>query len=122
MRIVTLLIVLTCTACSPLYGRDVANFTAFPEDLPAVGTSASDLDAWFEKLGYAPASDVWQSESQLRRAPGAPLVYAVERDKIWWKTRARTVRDFCTTQKFIYYRLDTQQRLERAIQNKRSVC
>lgn len=122
MRILVLLTLMACVACRPMYARDIAKLTAFPEELPAVGTSASDLDAWFDKLGYAPSADVWQSESELRRQTGDPLVYAIEQDKTWWKARARTVQDFCITQKFIYYRLDTERRLERAIQNRRSVC
>jgi hypothetical protein len=122
MRIVLLLALLAIAACRPIYGRDVANLTAFPEDLPAVGTSAAMLDEWFDKLGYAPGPHVFQSESELRRQPGAPLVYALETDRSWWLMRARTTQDFCTTQKFIYYKLDHERKLQRAIQNKRSVC
>lgn len=122
MRIVMLLILLASVACRPIYGRDVANFTAFPEKLPAVGTPLGDLEVWFDKLGYAPGPDVFQSEGELRRQPGAPLVYAIETDRDWWRMRVRTVQDYCVTQKFIYYQLDAGQNLLKAIQNKRSVC
>ena len=122
MRIVLLLTLLAAVACRPIYGRDVANLTAFPENLPAVGTSIDQLDIWFDKLGYAPGPDVFQSEGELRRQSGAPLVYALEADKSWWRMRARTIQDFCVTQKFIYYQLDAEQKLERAVQNRRSVC
>ena len=122
MRIVLLLTLLAVVACRPIYGRDVANFTAFPEELPAVGTSIADLETWFDKLGYAPGPDVYQTESELRRQPGAPLVYATQHDKSWWLMRVRTVQDYCVTQKFIYFKLNAEQKLQRAIQNVRSVC
>ncbi len=122
MRIVLLLTLLAVVACRPIYGRDVANFTAFPEKLPDIGTPADMLEEWFDKLGYAPGPDVFQSEGELRRQPGAPLAYALEADRSWWLMRARTIQDYCVTQKFIYYKLDPERKLLRAIQNKRSVC
>lgn len=122
MRIILLLTLLGVIACRPIYGRDVANFTAFPEKLPSVGTPAADLEIWFDKMGYAPGPDVYQSESELRRQPGAPITYASEANRSWWLMRSRTIQDYCVTQKFIYFKLDAAQNLSRAIQNKRSVC
>lgn len=122
MRTLMLLTLLAFVACRPIYGRDVANLTAFAEKLPAIGTSVGELEVWFNKLGYAPGPDVFQSESELLRQPGSPLVYALEADRNWWLMRVRTVQDYCVTQKFIYYQLDVDRKLQRAIQNKRSVC
>lgn len=122
MRIVMILMLLATVACRPIYGRDVANLTAFPEHLPAIGTSTSDLEVWFDNRGYAPGPSVFQSEGELRRQPGSPLVYALEADRLWWHTRVRTVQDYCVTQKFIYFQVDADGGLSQAIQNKRSVC
>lgn len=122
MRFILLLTLLATVACRPIYGRDVANFTAFPEKLPGVGASLQDLETWFDKRGYAPGPDVYQSEAELRRQHGAPITYALDADRSWWFMRARTIQDYCVTQKFIYFKLDGAQQLTRAIQNKRSVC
>lgn len=122
MRPILLLLLVATMACRPIYGRDVANFTAFPEKLPSVGTPIPELEVWFDKRGYAPGADVYQSEAELRRQPGAPITYTMDSDRSWWLMRARTVQDYCVTQKFIYFKLDGSQKLLRAIQNKRSVC
>lgn len=122
MRFILFITLLAFVACRPIYGRDVGNFTAFPEKLPGIGTSAEELNGWFDKRGYAPGPDVYQSEAELRRQPGAPITYTNESDRSWWLTRNRTIQDYCVTQKFIYFKLDAARKLVRAIQNKRSVC
>lgn len=122
MRAILLLCLVVATACRPIYGRDVANFTAFPEKLPAIGTPLSELEVWFDKLGYAPGPDVFQAEGELRNPPNGPQLYLLDEDRSWWRSRVRTVQDYCVTQKFIYYKLDDAETLRRAIQNKRSVC
>ncbi|MGD1926835.1 MAG: hypothetical protein ACFB03_22020 [Paracoccaceae bacterium] len=122
MRIFLIVCLLVATACRPIYTRDVANFGAFPEPVPPVGTAIAELDVWFDKRGYAPGPSVWMAESELRRVQGGALVYALEEDKLWWQTRVRGVQDFCVTQKFVYFRLDAEQRLTRAIQNSHSEC
>ena len=38
------------------------------------------------------------------------------------ESAGETVQDFCVTRKFIYYKLDADQKLVRAIQNNRSNC
>ena len=122
MRLILILCVLAIAACRPIYSRDVANFTAFPEQMPGPGTAFGELEIWFNKRGFAPGSDVFQSESELRRKPGAPITYTLVADRSWWLSRVRTVQDFCVTQKFIYYKLDAEQKLTQAIQNNRSLC
>ncbi|MEM9060928.1 MAG: hypothetical protein AAGD13_10750 [Pseudomonadota bacterium] len=122
MRVLLILCLSVAVSCRPIYTRDVANFTAFPEPVPPVGTPYAEMEVWFEKRGYAPAPEVWQAEGELRRVQGGPLVYALEKDRMWWQARVRAVQDFCVTQKFIYYRLDLDQRLVRAIQNSHSQC
>ena len=89
MRALLLLTLLITVACRPMYGRDLANFTTFPDSMPGLGTHIGDLETWFDGRGYSPSSDVFQAESELRRHPGTPLAYALEQDRSWWKARAK---------------------------------
>ncbi|MEO1490661.1 MAG: hypothetical protein AAFV19_00725 [Pseudomonadota bacterium] len=123
MRIaLAVIFVLALGACRVPYPHEYANFTAFPEPVPPVGTPVAELDAWFHKRGYGPGPRVRQSEAELRRQPGEPLVYSVEADRTWWLTQHRVIRDFCVTQKTIFYRLDAEDRLQKAVQGKFSQC
>jgi len=78
MRIaLAITLVLALGACRFPYMHDYANFGAFPEPVPPVGTSVAELDKWFFKRGYGPGPRVRQSEAELRRQPGEPLVYCL---------------------------------------------
>ncbi|MEM7422279.1 MAG: hypothetical protein AAF334_01075 [Pseudomonadota bacterium] len=123
MRLLIALLIIATAACRPIYTRDIANLTSFNNpEFPPAGTYEAALIAWFDERGYLPGPKVHQTEGELRRMQGEPLVYASPDDKEWWFSRAHNVRDFCITQKLIYYRLDTQRRLARAVQTYRSEC
>jgi hypothetical protein len=113
---------LALAGCRVPYTSDIANFGAFPEPVPPPGTSVIDLESWFYKRGYGPGPRVLQSEAELRRDPGEPLVYALQAEREWWLTQHRVVRDFCVTKKTIYYQLDGSNALTRAIQGRISQC
>ena len=122
MRLALFLALMAMTACRVPYTADLADLTVWPDEMPPAGTSAEALDAWFHEEDYAPGPRVWQAEAELRRRPGAPLTYTLEKDRLWWLTRTQVVRDFCVTQKTIYYRVDGNGALDRAIQSHRSAC
>ncbi len=122
MRPLILSLILVLGACRAPYMSDIADLTVMPDDLPPTGTPEAALNIWFDDNRYAPGPRVWQAEAELRRLPGAPLAYATEKDRSWWLSRARTVRDFCVTQKYIYYKLDDNGALTRAIMSARSQC
>lgn len=123
MRIALIaLTVLALAGCRVPYTADIANFGAFPEPVPPAGTPVVDLEQWFIKRGYGPGPRVLQSEAELRRSPGDPLVYALEAERQWWLTQHRTIRDFCVTRKTIYYQIDGAGALQRAVQGRMSQC
>lgn len=122
MRLFLLVTLVMLGACRVPYMSDWADMTVRPEAFPPVGTAPAALDAWFAAHGYAPGPTVRQSEAELRRRPGDPLVYARAEDKLWWLTQHRTQRDFCVTRRVIYYRLDPGGALVQAIQSHRSQC
>ena len=122
MRLVLLLAVLLGSGCRAPYMSELADLTVRPFEIPPYGTSAQELHAWFDENRFAPGVRVLQAESELRRLPGSPLVYALEAERTWWLTRMQTVRDFCVTQKIVYYKLDQNEALSRAIMTSRSQC
>lgn len=122
MRALLLMICIAVGACRAPYMNEIANLTVVPFEIPPYGTPKEELVAWFDKHRFAPGPDIYQAESELRRLPGAPLAYALDRDRSWWLSRAQTVRDFCVTQKYVYYKLDAENRLARAILTTRSQC
>ena len=122
MRIAILCCLALLAACRAPYMHEYANVTALGADLPAVGTGEAALIEWFDANDYAPARRVWQSEAELRRPPGTAWVHAEDSERAWWMTRVQTLRHFCVTQKFIYYRLDDNGALSQAIMAPRSQC
>ena len=122
MRWLMLLGIVLVAACRAPYSSEVADLTVIPFDIPPYGTPNSELVAWFDENRFAPGPDVYQAESELRRLPSEPLAYALEKDRSWWLSRTQYVRDFCVTQKQVYYKLDDQDRLARAIMTSRSQC
>lgn len=121
MRFVLLMLVLL-GACRAPYMSEWANLTVVPFDIPPYGTPRGELELWFDENRFRPGPQVFQAESELRRLPGAPLAYALDEDRSWWLSRSQTVRDFCFTEKYVYYKLDDQERLARAILTSRSQC
>ena len=122
MRVLLFVFCVALSACRVPYSSELADLTVAPFEIPPYGTPKAELVLWFDKNRFAPGPDVFQAESELRRLPGAPLAYALEKDRSWWLSRAQTVRDFCVTQKFVYYKLDPEGRLARAILTSRSQC
>ena len=122
MRPTIILALLLCSACRAPYMSEIADLTVRPFEIPPYGTPAPELHQWFDENRFAPGARVLQSESELRRLPGSPLVYALESERSWWLTRMQTVRDFCVTQKIVYYKLDQNEALARAIMTSRSQC
>lgn len=122
MRLWIFMALLATSACRVPYTNELANLTVAPFDIPPYGTSRSDLDLWFDEHQFAPGPRVFQAESELRRLPGAPLAYAVDGDRTWWLSRTQTLRDLCVTQKLVYYQLDAEEKLGRAILTSRSQC
>ena len=122
MRSLIVLALLACAGCRAPYMHEIADMTVREYQIPPYGTPAGELNAWFDANGFAPGARILQSESELRRPPGAPLVYALEADRTWWLSRMQTVRDFCVTQKIVYYKLDTEKKLSHAILTSRSQC
>jgi hypothetical protein len=116
------LVVAALAGCRAPYVADYAAMTVLPEELPAPGTTPTALEDWFAEQSYAPGPRVLQSEGELLRRPGDPLIYAQPGDREWWLTQHRTVRDFCVTRRTVYYRLAPDGRLERAIGTHRSYC
>jgi hypothetical protein len=102
--------------------HNLADLTVWTDDLPPPGTPEAELNEWFDENRYAPGPKVWEAEGDLRRLPGAAGSYVREEDRSWWLTRSRTVRDLCFTQKYVYYKLDDNGALSRAIMNARSQC
>lgn len=122
MRSLVLICVFLLGACRAPYLHELADLTARPDELPPPGTPEAELNQWFDENSYAPGPKVWESEGDLRRLPGTLNSYVLEGDRSWWLTRSRTVRDFCVTQKYIYYKMDDNGALARAILNARSQC
>ena len=122
MRPLIALVLLLCAACRAPYMSEIADLTVRPFAIPPYGTPASELNAWFDENRFAPGARVLQAESELRRLPGSPLAYALESERSWWLSRMQTVRDFCVTQKIVYYKLDQNEALARAIMTSRSQC
>ena len=122
MRSLILLALVLCSACRAPYMHEIADMTVRPFKIPPYGTPVAELDAWFDANQFAPGARILQAEAELRRPPGAPLVYALEADRTWWFSRMQTVRDFCVTQKIVYYKLDENEALSRAILTSRSQC
>lgn len=122
MRALMLMICVALGACRAPYMSEIADLTVRPFEIPPYGTEHGELVAWFDQNDFAPGPDIYQAEAELRRIPGAPLTYALDRDRSWWQSRVQTVRDFCVTQKYVYYKLDAEERLERAILTTRSQC
>ena len=122
MRPLIALVLLLCAACRAPYMSEIADLTVRPFEIPPYGTPASELNAWFDENRFAPGARVLQAESELRRLPGSPLAYALESERSWWLSRMQTVRDFCVTQKIVYYKLDQNEALARAIMTSRSQC
>ena len=122
MRILIFVGLMALAACRAPYSSEIADLTVVPFDIPPYGTTKTELVTWFDENRFAPGPDVYQAESELRRLPGEPLAYALEADRSWWLTRTQYVRDFCVTQKQVYYKLDAQDRLARAIMTSRSQC
>lgn len=122
MRATLLVVVALLGACRAPYMNEIADLTVIPFEIPPYGTPMAELDLWFDANRFAPGPKVWQAETELRRLPGAPLAYASENDRTWWLSRTQTVRDFCVTQKLVYYKLDAERRLARAILTSRSQC
>lgn len=113
---------LALAACNPPRMADYSNMMALPERLPNAGTSLGDVEAWLNANGYAPGARVLQSEAELRRRPGDPLVYSLEVERMWWMSAHRTTRDLCVTLRTVYYRVDDRGALMQAIQTLRSDC
>ncbi len=122
MRLAILAVAVLLGACRAPYMSDVADLTVLPYEIPPYGTPAPVLAAWFDENRFAPGPRVYQAEAELRRVPGAPLAYALDADRSWWLTRTQIVRDFCMTQKIVYYKLDGNEALSRAILTNRSQC
>lgn len=122
MRMTIMIGLLLLCACRAPYSSEIADLTVLPFEIPPYGTTEAELVAWFDENSFQPGPRVYQSESELRRLPGTPLVYAVDEDRTWWQSRAEIVRDFCVTQKLVYYKLDDDDRLVRAILTSRSQC
>lgn len=114
--------VLLLGGCRAPYMSDVSLMTVAGYQIPPTGTSAPELNTWFDANGFAPGPKVYQAESELRRIPGSPLAYALEADRSWWLSRVQTVRDFCRTEKIVYYKLDDNDGLGRAILTARAQC
>lgn len=114
--------VLLLGACRTMYMADYADLATIPDDLPQPGMSQTALTAWFEDRGYIPGSRVFQAESELRRRPGDPLVYAQPGERVWWMTAHRTVQHACVTKHVIYYRVAPDGQLSRAIRSHRNQC
>ena len=110
------------SGCRAPYMAEVSDMVVQPDDLPTPGMTEPELVAWFEERGYVPGPRVRQSEAELRRRVGDPLVYAQPGDQRWWLTVHRTVRHACVTKRSIYYSVTPDGRLERAIYNHRSQC
>ena len=108
--------------CRPPYSSEIADMTVLAEELPPRGTPLVELQAWFDAAGYVEGPTVRQSRAELTRRPGAPLVYARAEDRLWWRTRQRTIRDFCVTRRVVYYRLAPGGALVEAIPAHRSQC
>ncbi|MEM0987394.1 MAG: hypothetical protein AAGK00_00835 [Pseudomonadota bacterium] len=115
-------LILALGACRAPYLSELADLTVLEFQIPSYGTPGDELNAWFDQTGFDPRAKVYQAESELRRLPGTPYVYALEAERTWWLTRAQTVKDFCTTQKIVYYKLDDAGALARAILTSRSQC
>lgn len=120
--LVFVLALLAVSGCRAPYLSEINDLTVMEYEIPPYGTPADELALWFDQNGFAPGPNVWQAESELRRLPGTALAYALEADRSWWLTRAQTVKDFCTTQKIVYYKLDQDGRLARALLTARSQC
>lgn len=122
MRVILLIAAVLLGGCRGYYLNEIADLTVIPFEIPPYGTPEAELNAWFDEHRFAPGAQVFQAEAELRRLPGAPLVYALDADRSWWLTRAQTLRDFCFTQKIVYYKLDDAGALARAILTARSEC
>lgn len=123
MRVLCWIVVVTALAgCRTIYSSELADMTVWPDDLPAAGTSSEVLKRWFVAEGYAPGPDVHQSVASLMRRPGDPLPYTHAKEKLWWHTQSRSVRDFCITTRTIFYRMGDNGSLDQAIQSHRSSC
>lgn len=122
MRALVIAILLLTGACRAPYMSEWADLTVIPFEIPPYGTPEAELNLWFDQNMFAPGARIYQAEAELRRLPGAPLVYALEKDRRWWLSRLQTVRDLCVTQKIVYYMLDENQALSRAILTSRSQC
>lgn len=122
MRVLCLVLVVLTAACRVPYTSDLADWSVLSFDLPEEGTAPDDLGRWFESEGYVAGPKVFQTEAELRRRPGTPLVYALPGERSWWLSQVQTVRDLCVTQKFIYYRTRDDGRLARAVGAVRSQC
>lgn len=122
MRYILLFVALALSACRSPYMSEIADMTVYPFEIPEYGTEEEALNTWFDANRFSPGPKVWQAETELRRLPGAALVYASEADRSWWMSRSQTVRDFCVTEKYVYYKLDGEKRLSRAILTSRSWC
>ena len=123
MRILFLTaLVVVLSACRVPYGSELADMTVWPDGMPEAGTSKQALDTWFRAEGYAPGPDVHQSVASLTRRPGDPLPYSLAREKLWWHTQSRSVRDLCITTRTVFYRLAQDGSLDQAIQSHRSQC
>lgn len=109
-------------ACRTMYMADIADLATTPDELPEPGISRSALTTWFDDRGYIPGPRVFQAESELRRRPGDPLVYAQPGDRVWWSTAYRTVQHACVTKRVIYYRVAADGQLSRAIRSHRNQC
>lgn len=115
-------LVVALAGCRVPYSSDIADLTVWPDGLPKAGTSMADLDRWFIEEGYAPGPKVHQSVASLMRRPGDPLAYSHAREKLWWHTQTRSVRDFCVTTRTVFYRFSDDGALDQAIQSHRSQC
>lgn len=122
MRWILLLCCVAIGACRAPYMSEWANLTVLPFEIPPYGTPAAELNLWFDENRFAPAARVYESETDLRRLPGAPLAYGPESERSWWLSRMQTVRDLCVSQKIVYYKLDVNNALSRAILTSRSRC
>ena len=109
-------------ACRAPYMSEIADTTVQDFDVPPYGTEEAALNRWFDENRFAPGPRVWEAETELRRLPGTAIPYANEEDRSWWLSRSQTVRDFCVTEKYVYYKLDAERRLSRAIKTSRSWC
>ena len=122
MRVMILVGLVALAACRAPYSSEIADLTVIPFEIPPTGTPKAELVGWFDENRFAPGPEVYQAEAELRRLPGEPLAYALEADRSWWQSRTQYVRDFCVTQKQVYYKLDAADRLARAILTSRSQC